>query len=331
MCYNELMQSILDFLIPAAQAHEKWFIDPANVQPVANQFLAWRPATIAGLLAVAAAAVIGYILDRRFEKSGLHQRMENRVRPLRDLATIVIAASTGLYFLWLSIQGAYMADNFTLAALGSFGPFLMLVQALVGAFLIIGLYTSATSALVVLMYLSLFAFFGWQEPLDYLHYAGIGIFLYYFSRNRYSLDWFLGKPIFTTPEVRKRAYLALRVLTGVTILGLASLKLFRPEVHFALMDAYSKFNPYVILQWLGLSSLSREAYVFCLFLVEATSGIFITFGFLTRIVAVLLIPLFLVSVMFLGFSEIIGHLPIVGIMFALFLFGDTYTKSPDKK
>jgi uncharacterized membrane protein YphA (DoxX/SURF4 family) len=317
--------NILEWIVPAAQAHEKWFVDGSTTQyAVPEAFVTTNPMTIAFAAGAAVLVAALFFVDRWFERSAWHAVMERKAYPLRDYAAGVLALTTAVTLFWMSANGALLADNLLLPE-GLLGAALLGVQIAIGIMLTLGLYTAAAAIGILLLYGALFFLFPFMDVIDYLHYAAIGVFLLAFARGRFSLDWVLGKGMLTTAETRKRAYLALRVLTGAMILILALAKWARPDLHFRLMDAFPDFNPYTILRSFG-ADISRETYVYCLFMVEFVSGIVVLLGLLTRIVAVLLMPIFLVSVIFIGLPDVLGHLPIVGILFVLFVYGDTYHK-----
>ncbi|MEY4744648.1 MAG: hypothetical protein RL272_593 [Candidatus Parcubacteria bacterium] len=317
---------IADLVVPAAEAHEKWFVPLSPVRyPVPEFYRTLNPYTVGAALAILAIAVIGYFADRAYERSAAYARIEARIRPWRDYAVVALALTTGITLLFSASRGQLLAANYPLPS-DFFGSLLRLAEAVIGGLLVIGLFTPAAAIGLLGLYLSTFLLQPPIEPLDYLNYVGIAVFILFFSRGRYSLDWFLGKPIFTSPAQRKWAYLVLRVVTGFTILWLGALKWRRPDLHFGLLDRYAHFNPYVILQAAGIS-MTREFYVFALFVGEATIGVFEIFGFLTRATAVFLAPVFLASLLFLGPLELVGHLPLLGTLCVLIAYGDTYYKN----
>lgn len=326
----DIVSRIAEWLVPAAQAHEKWFIPTEPVtSKIPDLFLTVNPLTVGAAVGVLVFGVIGYVSDKRYEKSKLYATIEGKIRPYRDYAAGVLAISTGFALLWAAGHNQLLATNYPLPE-GIGGTVLRVVEAVVGGLLMVGLFTPAAAVGLLALYASAFLLFPAIEPIDYVNFVGIGFFLLFFARGRYSLDWFLGKPILTTPEQRKWAYLALRVLTGFTLMWLGILKLRRPDLHFSLMDKFSAFNPYVIMGWFGVH-MSREVYVFCLFVTETAIGMFEMFGLYTRVLAVALVPVMMVSLVFLGPGELVGHLPILGTLFVLFAYGDTYHKHRDEK
>ena len=324
----DILRSTLDTIVPAAQAHEKWFVPTYPVTaPIPEFFVSINPLTVAAVLGILAFGILGYVSDKRYQQSKLYAKVEGAIRPYRDYAAGVLAVATGFTLLWAAAHGQLLATNYVLPP-GIAGGILRMVETVVGALLLVGLFTPAAAIGLLALYASAFLLFPAIEPIDYVNFVGIGLFLLFFARGRYSLDWFLGKPILTTPAQRKWAYLALRVLTGFTLFWLGFLKFRRPDLHFSLMDQYPNFNPYVILGWFGLH-MSRELYVFCLFVVEATVGIFEMFGLYTRVAAAALVPIMMVSLLFLGPGELVGHLPILGTLFVLIVYGDNYNKHRD--
>ncbi|HSD12194.1 MAG TPA: hypothetical protein VLC10_01430 [Patescibacteria group bacterium] len=322
------VRALLDVLLPAAQAHEKWFVPLEPVRYAVPEFYrTLNPYTITAAAAVLVVAVAGYFADRWYEHSAQYAAIEAKIRPWRDYAAPVLAMTTGFTLLFVAWRGQLLATNYPLPP-GIAGTMLRSVEAVIGGLLLVGLFTPAAAIGLLALFGAAFLLHPLIEPLDYANFVGIAVFLLFFARGRYSLDWFLGKPIFTTPAQRKWAYLVLRTLTGFTILWLGFLKWRRPDLHLDLLDRFPSSNPYVILQALGIG-MSRELYVFILFAVEATIGIFEMLGFLTRATAVFLAPVFLVSIFFLGAPELVGHLPILGTLFVLFVYGDTYHKNRD--
>lgn len=321
-----MQQRILEILIPTAHAHEKWFVGAQETAAVATrQVFGANTTTFVTLALIAAAMVALYLLDRRFEGSRTERVLEQRIHHWRDYAAGVLSMATAVALLWSAATGTVLADNLVVPT-GTSGTALMMLQVVAALLLLIGLFSVSAAAGIIALYLASFLLFPAGDVLDYGHYLAIGVFLLAFARGRYSLDWILGKGMLSTPEWRKRAFLALRVLTGLTLIWLALAKWLRPELHLALMDAYPDFNPYTVLRDLGATGLSRETYVFITGAVELLAGLVITTGVITRLAAAALIPLFCGSVIFLGPMEIVGHLPLIGIMFVLFVYGDSYHK-----
>lgn len=323
--FRHMLHTLLEWLVPAAQAHEKWFVSDSALYVQPEMYRTVNVVTVTGALIALALVVVGLLVDGRYECSSLYARLEGKIRPYRDYAAGILAVTTGVTLVILTLQGHFLAENF-IPLSGKIGRALMMAQGVIGALLVVGLYTAQAAIGLVALFVS--AFF-WQAPgdvIDYLHFPAIALFLFVFARGRYSLDWFLGKPVFSTPEQRKTVYFVTRLLFGATIIWIAFIKYLDPGLHLALMDKYPSWNPYVIANWLGVH-LSRETYVFTLFCIELTVGLFIALGSLTRFMAVFLVPVFMGSIIFLGVGELVGHLPLLGLLAVFFIYGDTYHKN----
>lgn len=326
------LRAILDLVIPAAQAHEKWFVSSPAAYAQPEFFHTLNPWTAIAVVVTAMLVFIGFLLDPWYEETRLYARIERRLRPLRDHAAGVLAVSVAVLLLFNAWSGTLLATNFPLGH-DLIGVTLRAAETTIGFMLLVGLFTPFAAAGVALLYLSLFALYPVPAQIEIVNLAGAGAFLFFFSRGRWSLDWFLGKPIFSTPKQRKAAYVFLRATLGAAILALAFWnKWLEPGFHLSLMDRYPAFNPYALLKNTGLFPFTREQYVFSLFFVEITAGLFELFGLFTRAVAVLLVPVFCASVVFLPPTELVGHLPVLGTLFVLFVYGDTYYKgrAPEK-
>lgn len=318
--------SILEHLIPAAHAHEKWFVTSADAQAytIPESFLSLNLMTGALLAVLTVVFVAGHLLDRKYERSSAYEKASLHVRPLRKYAVDVLAVSVGVMLVYSAWNGVLLADNYFLPAT-MLGTALRGLEFGVGVLLIVGLFAKESGVLLLILYVALFGLVPWIEPFDCLYFVGIAVFLSVFSRSANSLDGMLGRSQSMRESTRQYAYDALRVLTGIAVIVLAFGKLFRPGLHFALMDAYPDFNPYVIAQWMGIH-MSREFYVFMLFGVEVTVGILVTAGYFLRLASVLLVSIFVGSIFFLGQPELMGHLPLLGILFVFFAYGNMYGK-----
>src|SRR5512142_3044193 len=110
-------RAALDALIPAAQAHEKWFVPSLPVTGSQPEFFrTLNPLTVGSFAVVAVLALAGWYADRRYERSAWYPAAEKRIRPLRDYAAGVLAVATGVTLLILAWRGQYLATNFPFPA-----------------------------------------------------------------------------------------------------------------------------------------------------------------------------------------------------------------------
>ena len=320
------LRALFDTIIPAAQAHEKWFVHAPGAYAQPEFYRTLNPWTVGFGIVAVTAVIAGIVIDRWYERTALYEKFEEKIRPLRDHAAGVLAVTTGIMLVFNAWRGTLLATNFPFTH-DAVGLLLRGIEATVGALLLIGLFTPIAAAGLVLLFIAIFIFYPLAPQIELINLLGIGVFLFFFARGRYSLDWFLGKPIFSTASERKVAYFFLRVTLGIAILILSFWnKWLDPGYHLSLMDRYPSFNPYMLLTWTGLFHFTREQYIFLLFFVETTIGFYEMLGLFTRVAALLLMPVFCASVIFLPLPELVGHLPILGTLFVMFVYGDTYHK-----
>ena len=249
--------------------------------------------------AAAVVAVAAYVLDRAFERSRLYARYEAKIRPWRDLASPAVAVPVGLFLLWAAWRGVLLVQPFDLLALGWIGAVLRGVQAAIGFLILVGLFMSAAAVGLMALVVGALALFG-TDALPVLHLGGAAAFLYRFSRGRFSWDWFLGKPIASTPQQRKQSYLALRILTGLAMISAA------------------------VLEWITQSPATSHG-AWALGLTIAAGLSFLT-GFITRLSALIFLPVVLWAAGTSLWGEPAAVVPVLGILTAFLIFGDKYHK-----
>jgi hypothetical protein len=107
------------------------------------------------------------------------------------------------------------------------------------------------------------------------------------------------------------------VFTGLSILWLAfSEKLLNPQLALAFLESRPEFN---FVQLLGFGWFTNELFVYAAAAVEATVGVLLIAGVLPRIVILFMWVPFNIAIPFLPPEELLGHLPILAVMYAVFL------------
>ncbi len=262
-------------------------------------FLVPEAIIAAGLFVVL--AVPAFFVDRRFERSQFYSRWEKKIKPVRDAVSPVVSVTVGLSVLAAAASGHLLSSAVPpLSAYGLFGLILRLLEALIGILLGLGLYTGAGAAGLFALLITAILTGGW-DALPLVHLGGIAGFLFFFSRGRFSLDWFLGKPITSTPGQRKISYFIMRIIVGLTFVLTA--------FQWWSVPAAAGFWPAVVAVMLLIA------------------GTCLATGFVTRISAVVLAPFCVIGLVSEARVDFFGLLPILGALFAFFVFGDTYHKS----
>jgi hypothetical protein len=112
----------------------------------------------------------------------------------------------------------------------------------------------------------------------------------------------------------------LRVLAGLALVVLAfTEKLARPALALAFLDRYPFFN---ILRATGLEVADLEFARFA-GAVELAFGLLLISGALPQLTVIAAGIPFNATLFFLGASELIGHLPLYGVMLAMLVYGSS--------
>lgn len=258
-------------------------------------FLGLTPPVRYGLviLVVAVLLFVGWLLDGRFERSGRYARFEAKIKPFRDSAAVAVGICVGGTILVSAARGFMMLSDVPFSVFGEFGRVWQGGQAAIGGLLLIGLFVNVAAAGMVFLYAALLAVSG-LGALTQVYWLGVAIFLFFFSRGRYSLDWFLGKPMISTPGQRKFSYLAMRVCSGAAVAAVAYWTVPQDE--------------HPLARGLGIAA-----------------AVAVATGFVTRLSALILTPL-VIGAVFTLHADPLLLLPALAILYSLFIFGDTYHK-----
>jgi hypothetical protein len=117
------------------------------------------------------------------------------------------------------------------------------------------------------------------------------------------------------------AVTVLRVCTGLAVMTVAfSEKIWNPDLGQAFLANYPSFN--VVHSLLGVSWFSNDQFVLLAGLVEVAIGAALLSGKLTRLVVLGMWLPFNVGVLLLPSEELLGHLPLFGIMYFLLVASD---------
>lgn len=122
------------------------------------------------------------------------------------------------------------------------------------------------------------------------------------------------------PAWTERAQTILRVSTGIGFIVVAlGEKLWNPDLGRAFLTTHPMFN--VFHETLGLSWFSDDLFVLFIGVTEATIGALLISGRLTRLVVLMMWLPFHLGIPLLPSQELIGHLPVFGIMYVLLVHG----------
>src|SRR5919106_2636204 len=291
-------------------AHVKWFVDDPERFPLEwSRLLA--PATLAGIGFAVAGGVFLRFLVRRIDEDRITSWIRRFLRPYLPL---LLSLHLGIALIAYALTGRYLAPSLRLPE-GTWGAVLTALELIVAALIILGLWTRLAAGLLVLSGPIGMFFYGVVPILERLELLGIALYLAAVGRRKWSLDS-IRSPSDETPIMNPLAVGMLRVCAGLAIVvGALTEKLLAPGVAEAFLRRFPHFN---VLDGLGVSD---RAFADTAGAVELALGLLLLSGIGTRLVVLVAVIPFNVTLLFFGMTELIGHLPIYGIFLVLLVEG----------
>jgi hypothetical protein len=236
----------------------------------------------------------------------------------------LLAIHAGVSLLALASRLEFFVPTFQLPDTW-WGIGLGILEGAVGVWLISGWKVRPAAVLLVLAGPLGMLGFGIVPILERADLLGIGLFLALLPPD----DTRPGGRVLVDPERVRTALFALRVLVGGTLILLAyTEKLARPELSLEFLDRYPAFN---ILQVVGDQlGFQVSDLVFVQFAagIEILFGLLLISGALPQLTVIAAGIPFNATLFFLGATELIGHLPIYGVMLALLVYGSRADTAP---
>jgi hypothetical protein len=169
---------------------------------------------------------------------------------------------------------------------------------------------------MLLIVLVAFILFPPLDALSQLFWAGIAIFVLIIGRPAVSVgqlrEWFARR----NTAWSARAIAALRIITGISIVAPAlDEKIWNPAIGAAFLANHPEFN--VMRALLGQAWFTDDLFVLSAGIAEGVIGVLLISGLLTRVVILGMFVPFNITIPFLPPTELLGHLPIFGIMYVL--------------
>lgn len=290
-------------------AHETWFTDE---RPPFDPSFLLEPLTLLYLAAVVALAWGWWAAGRRVAQPELPV-----LQPLAALAPWIprlLGVHAGVSLIAQAYAGTYLAPSLRLPE-GLAGTLLAILEGVVGVWLVTGFRSRpAAWALVAAGPLGMLAY-GVVPVLERVDLLGVAVFLALVppGADRHGA----AEP---DPQQLAVALWWLRVLAGLALVVLAfTEKLARPALALAFLDRYPFFN---ILRAAGLEVADLEFARFA-GAVELAFGLLLISGALPQLTVIAAGIPFNATLFFLGASELIGHLPLYGVMLAMLVYGSS--------
>lgn len=300
-----------------ASAHEKWFVDNPVSYPLQwNLLFSWP---VAFALAASAGAVGLLLLARRAVGDPLFPNPA-WLQPVNSSVQAVVGIQTAISLVYMAVQGWLLAPGLTVGS-SIPGIALLALQLFVSFTFVTGWFTRLGGGALLVLVALVFVLFGPAWGAEQLLFVGIGVYFLIKGRGLFGpAGAFFRRQSEYWSQYARSALPALRVFTGLSILWLAfSEKLLNPSLGLAFLQERPDFN---FMRLLGFTWFSDELFLYAAAAVEALVGVALIAGVLPRIVILFMWVPFNVTIPLLPPTELLGHLPILAVMYAVFL-GET--------
>lgn len=299
-----------------AAAHARWFTDEGPYSSIEWDRLFSPPVALALFFGFGTVALL--VLLQRVLGDPLWPRppMLQRLEPSAAAILGVQAAITMIFFasrLRLFVPNIALPRN----VLGVIVAGVVVVAAFT---FITGVLTRLGAVTTIGLVLLAFGFAGPAEVAEQAVFVGIALYLVAVGRGvvRYG-DRGEEDRTPLSDRLLPHALPILRVSAGVSVLVLGfTEKLINVDLGVAFLREHPRFN---VAQEIGLTWFTDERFIYAVGIVEATAGIALISGYLTRVVILALWIPFNLGIAFLPAEELIGHLPILSTMYVLLVRG----------
>jgi uncharacterized membrane protein YphA (DoxX/SURF4 family) len=296
-------------------AHETWFVHHPGDYPLQWHELT-RPGVVVGVLAALVVTVSWRVAASRLPTPEL--------APLRPLARLIpwvprlLGIHLGVSLLVLAFDRSILDPGVTVPN-DAWHTLLLVPEAVAGLLLISGYAVPAAAALVIAAGPVLLVLTGPRSLLSCVALLGIAVFLTLVPPRpelggRAELDVLHLRP----------ALLALRLGTAGTLITLAVVeKLANPAMAHAMLVQKPLLD---ILSPIGVSPDSFATFAGA---VEVLFGLLVLSGAAPQVVALVAAVPFTATLFVFGGTELIGHLPVYGVLLTLLLLGSRATESAE--
>jgi uncharacterized membrane protein YphA (DoxX/SURF4 family) len=305
----------------ASLAHERWFTPgrfaPYLEHPFAPETLI--PVAIA-LGTTAVALVIWRARSRRSVVPGPVELgvQQQEVSEVLAWMPFVIGIHTAVPLLVAGVQRQLFVPNLTLP-FHIVGGALGLAQILIALSFVYGFLTRIAGAALIVTWLAGAVLFGPLLLLEQALFLGIAFFLMVTGRGPMAVDMTIRRLQRPLEPLLPYGVPVLRVMTGVSLVVLAfTEKLWNLPLALAFLEQY----PFNFMPAIGFPGVDDVLFIRMAGTVELTLGSLLISGAFPRLTILALWLPFNLTLPFLGWRELVGHLPIYGIMALLLIWGE---------
>lgn len=292
-----------------ALAHEKWYVDHRGVEFTRSVFSYVSPVFAAAIIVLAAAAFLGVVwLDRRFDGSAAARWLDLKLVSYKFNPRTVLGVAIGVSLMGAGLQGTLFSPSLVLGG-DPWSIALAMTQIALGSlFLFLEPAYSELGFLLVLLFLAGLPVVPFWDLMEELFMLGAGLFFLTTPSERTA--W---KPLLM-PDTQRLGYQAFRIIVGLNFLVLSGVKWLHPEFAISLVGEYH-------INFLSAFGASDAHFVFIAAVVETVVALCILLRAAFRPAAAIGLLLFLISIYFFGFKELLGHLPVKAALFLFLVYG----------
>lgn len=302
--------------------HERWFLDESKF-PV--QFDTWN--TPQSLIPIGIAVAITAIATIIYRARGRHNVIpgpihlgmpwENYIK-LLTWVPLVIGVHLGVTLLVSGVSRQLLIPNLVLP-LNLLGGVLGMLEIAIALSFIYGALARPAAGLLAFSWLFGAIMFGPLRLLEHTEILGIAFFIFATGRGPLAFDQALDRLNKPVERLIPYAVPVLRIALGfsLTLVALTEKIWNYPMAVAFLQDHHFNFFPYI-----GLSSIDDAKFVMIAGTVELVVGLMLISGSYVRLVILITLIPFNLSLPFMGWRELVGHLPTYGILALLLLWGD---------
>jgi len=302
--------------------HERWFLDETKF-PV--QFGTWNTADslvpIAVALGVTAAATVLWRARGRHSvvpgPIGLGMPWENYLRPLAWVPP-VIGVHMGVTLLVSGGSRQLFIPNLELPV-NLLGGVLGMVEIAIALSFIYGALARPAAAALAATWIIGALVFGPLRLIEHAEILGIAFFLFATGRGPLAFDMALEKLNKPVASLIPYAVPVLRIALGIGLTVVAfTEKIWNIPMGLAFLSEHNfNFFPYI-----GLSGIDDTKFLLIAGTVELLVGLMLIAGTYVRLIIIVTLIPFNLTLPFLGWRELVGHLPTYGVLALLLLWGD---------
>jgi hypothetical protein len=302
--------------------HERWFTDEVKF-PV--QFDTWSsPESLVPVAVALGITVLATVIYRAWGRHSvvpgpiaLGMPWENYVR-LLTWVPLVIGVHMGITLLVSGVSRQLFVPNLVLPV-NLLGGLLGMIEIAIALSFIYGALARPAAAVLGFVWLIGMLVFGPLRLIEHTEILGIAFFLFATGRGPLAFDMVLDKLNKPIDPLIPYAVPVLRISLGLGLTVIAfTEKLWNIPMGLAFLSEHNfNFFPYI-----GVPQIDDTKFLLIAGTVELLVGLMLIAGTYVRLIIVITLIPFNLTLPFLGWRELVGHLPTYGILALLLLWGD---------